>query len=29
MRNRFKSLQYRPAALDGFMTETGLDLSPP
>lgn len=24
VRNRLKSLQYRPAALDGFMAETGL-----
>ncbi|WP_406359264.1 transposase [Streptomyces sp. NBC_01635] len=24
VRNRLKSLQYRPTALDGFMTETGL-----
>ncbi len=31
IRNRLKSLQYRPATLDGFMAETGLalDLPPP
>lgn len=31
VRNRLKSLQYRPATLDGFMAETGLalDLPPP
>jgi Transposase and inactivated derivatives len=31
VRNRLKSLQYRPATLNGFMTETGLplDLPPP
>ncbi|MEV0695734.1 hypothetical protein [Streptomyces sp. NPDC050388] len=28
VRNRLKSLQYRPATLDGFMTETKLGLPP-
>ncbi|MFJ4513049.1 transposase [Streptomyces sp. NPDC088816] len=29
VRNRLKSLQYRPTTLDGFVTETGLQLDPP
>jgi len=29
VRNRLKSLQYRPATLNGFMTETGLQLDSP
>ncbi|MFF0110999.1 transposase [Streptomyces hirsutus] len=29
VRNRLKRLQYRPATLDGFMTETGLQLDSP
>ncbi|GAB3175314.1 hypothetical protein GCM10027162_21770 [Streptomyces incanus] len=29
VRNRLKSLQYRPATLDGFMAETELGLPPP
>ncbi|GAB2817858.1 hypothetical protein GCM10027073_56900 [Streptomyces chlorus] len=29
VRNRLKSLQYRPATLDGFMAETGLQLDLP
>ena len=29
VRNRLKSLQYRPAPLNGFMTETGLQLDSP
>ncbi|WP_435860567.1 IS630 family transposase [Streptomyces prasinus] len=29
VRNRLKSLQYRPATLHGFMAETGLQLAPP
>jgi transposase len=29
VRNRLKSLQYRPAPLNGFMTKTGLPLDPP
>jgi transposase len=29
VRNRLKRLQYRPAALDGFVAETGLVFDPP
>ncbi|MEU1696149.1 transposase [Streptomyces hirsutus] len=29
VRNRLKRLQYRPATLDDFMAETGLQLDPP
>lgn len=29
VRNRPKRLQYRPAALDGFVAETGLQLESP
>jgi len=28
VRSRLKSIQYRPALLDGFITETGLVIQP-
>ena len=29
IKNRLKSIQYRPALLDGFLAQTGLQLKPP
>jgi putative transposase len=28
VRNRLKSIQYRPALIDGFLAQTGLTLEP-
>ena len=28
MKNRLKSIQYRPAVIDGFLAQTGLTLEP-
>jgi hypothetical protein len=28
VRNRLKSIQYRPALIDGFLAQTGLTLQP-
>jgi hypothetical protein len=28
VKNRLKSIQYRPALIDGFLTQTGLALEP-
>ena len=29
VKNRLKSIQYRPALIDGFLAQTGLTLEPP